>query len=118
VEPGDGGTLVIARSHRIVSRFVDSQPAESRADFRSMRLRFMQHHPWLRALASAEYDSNRTKRFMDEDCDVDGVAVQVVELTGKAGDVVLTHPWLVHHVAYNGGTAPRFMRGKSIHRRG
>jgi hypothetical protein len=47
VAPRSGGTLVISRSHRVVSRFVDSLPADVRADFRTTRLRFMDHQPWL-----------------------------------------------------------------------
>jgi len=35
---------------------------------------------------------------------------------GKAGDVVLTHPWLLHCRAANCATEPRFMRTTDIHR--
>jgi hypothetical protein len=115
VAPRSGGTLVISRSHRVVSRFVDGLPESARADFRSTRLRFMAHHPWLRALANPEYDADRTARFMDEDGDIDGIAVRVVELTGAAGDVVIAHPWTVHHVAINAGSYPRLMRAQSIY---
>lgn len=115
VAPRSGGTLVISRSHRAVSRFVDSLPKSARADFRTTRLRFMDHQPWLRALATPEYDVERTARFMDRDGDVDGIAVRVVELTGAAGDVVITHPWTVHHVAFNAGLYPRLMRAQSIY---
>jgi hypothetical protein len=111
-----GGTLLIARSHKVVSRYLDGQPDEVRADFRRTRLDFMRHHPWLRALASPDYDQERTARFMDEDGDVDGIATRVVELTGRAGDLVITHPWTVHHVAYNTNDYPRLMRGQSIQR--
>jgi hypothetical protein len=116
VAPRGGGTLVIARSHRLVSRFVKDQPDGIRTDFRRSRLRFMEHHPWLRALATPTYDAGRTVRFMDQDGDVDGIAARVVELTGTAGDVVITHPWTVHHVAFNSGSYPRLMRGQSIYR--
>jgi hypothetical protein len=116
VAPRSGGTLVISRSHRVVSRFVDSLPQSVRADFRTMRLRFMDHQPWLRALATPEYDTDRTARFMDQDGDVDGIAVRIVELTGAAGDVVITHPWALHHVASNAGRYPRLMRAQSIYR--
>jgi hypothetical protein len=117
VAPGGGGTLVIARSHQVVSRFLEGQAAEARTDFRRMRLAFMRHHRWLHALASPDYDAGRTARFMHENGDVDGIATRVVELTGKAGDVIITHPWTLHHVAYNAGQHPRLMRGQSIYRR-
>jgi hypothetical protein len=116
VAPRSGGTLVIARSHRLVSRFLAELPKYVRADFRRTRLLFMDHHPWLRVLASPEYDCERTARFMDQDGDVDGIAARVIELTGAAGDVVITHPWTVHHVAFNAGRYPRLMRSQSIYR--
>jgi Phytanoyl-CoA dioxygenase (PhyH) len=116
VAPRSGGTLVIARSHQLVSRFLADLPEGVRADFRNTRLRFMDHHPWLRALATPEYDRERTTRFVDQDGDVNGIAARVVELTGAAGDVVITHPWTVHHVAVNAGRYPRLMRAQSIYR--
>jgi hypothetical protein len=75
----------------------------------------MAHHPWLQTLTTPEYDADRTARFMDEDSDIDGIAVRVVELTGAAGDVVIAHPWTVHHVAFNTGSYPRLMRAQSIY---
>ena len=38
------------------------------------------------------------------------------ELTGDPGDVVLTHPWMLHHVAPNTSSYPRMMRGKTYNR--
>jgi ectoine hydroxylase-related dioxygenase (phytanoyl-CoA dioxygenase family) len=113
-----GGTVVITRSHRIVARFLERQPRELRGDFRSARLAFMRHHPWLRALATPDSTAERNARFMDQEADVDGIGARVVELTGRAGDVVITHPWTVHHVAPNTNDVPRFMRGQSIYLRG
>jgi ectoine hydroxylase-related dioxygenase (phytanoyl-CoA dioxygenase family) len=39
----------------------------------------------------------------------DGIALQVVELSGSAGDVFLLHPLTMHAAAPNAGSAPRFM---------
>jgi ectoine hydroxylase-related dioxygenase (phytanoyl-CoA dioxygenase family) len=119
VEPRGGGTLVVSGSHRVVERFVaDTEPGE-RPDFRACRLRFMKHDPWFRALARTDdSDPDRTARFMESDHDADGIAVRVVELTGEPGDVVLAHPWMLHHAASNAASYPRMMRGKSFYRRG
>lgn len=119
VERHGGGTLVVKGSHRVVARFAAATPPDERDDFRTCRLRFMKHDPWFRALARADdSDPDRNARFMDAEHDADGIAVQVVELTGRPGDVVLTHPWILHHAAPNAATYPRMMRGKSLHRHG
>ena len=118
VEPQGGGTLVVSGSHRVVERFVAATPPDHRTDFRTCRLRFMKHDPWFRALARTnDPDPDRNARFMDSDHDADGIPVRVVELTGKPGDVVLTHPWVLHHTAPNTASYPRMMRGKNFHRR-
>ncbi len=48
---------------------------------------------------------------------VGGTAVRVMELTGRPGDVVLTHPWVLHCAAPNTGTHPRMMLTKNLYRR-
>ncbi len=118
VEPRGGGTLVVSGSHRVVERFVASTEPDARTDFRTCRLRFMKHDPWFRALARADDpDPERTARFMGPDHDADGIPVRVVELTGNPGDVVLAHPWMLHHAAPNTSSYPRMMRGKTYNRR-
>jgi hypothetical protein len=117
VEAQGGGTLVVSGSHRVVERFVAETPPDARADYRTCRLRFMKQDPWFRTLANADDpDPDRNARFMESDHDADGIAVRVVELTGRPGDVVLTHPWTLHHAAPNAASYPRMMRGKSLHR--
>jgi hypothetical protein len=76
-------------------------------------LRILGCDPWLQALSSRTGD-DRTARFMTLP---DDAPLRVVELTGRAGDVVLTHPWLLHSPAPNCGTAPRFMRSMDVWRR-
>ena len=104
-------------SHRVVERFVVSAPSETRADYRTCRIQFMKSDPWLRALARTDdSDPDRNARFMDTEHDADGIGVRVVELTGRAGDVVITHPWTLHHSAPNRASYPRLMRSKAISR--
>jgi len=45
---------------------------------------------------------------------VAGVPVEIVELSGEAGDVVIGHPWLLHRGAPNRGERPRFMRVQRV----
>jgi hypothetical protein len=45
---------------------------------------------------------------------VAGVPVDIVELCGEAGDVVIGHPWLLHRGAPNRGERPRFMRVQRV----
>jgi Phytanoyl-CoA dioxygenase (PhyH) len=119
VEPQGGGTLVISGSHRVVERFVATTPAEARTDYRTCRLRFMKLDRWFQALAQTEDpDPDRNARFMESDHDADGVPVRVVALTGRPGDVVIAHPWTLHHSAPNVASYPRMMRGKTLNRAG
>lgn len=113
-----GGTLIITRSHHLVQRFVASLDPEVLQDHRRTRSKFMSHDPWLRRLANpSDQDPDRTRHFMDDETDVTGIRAQVVELTGKPGDIVIAHPWLVHCVAPNTAQDPRFMRTKTVSHR-
>jgi Phytanoyl-CoA dioxygenase (PhyH) len=119
VEPQGGGTLIVSGSHRAVERFVTTVPPETRADYRTCRIQFMKHDPWFRALARTDDpDPDRNARFMGSEHDADGIGVRVVELTGRPGDVVITHPWTLHHAAANRSSYPRLMRSKAIPRLG
>ena len=111
VGPGAGGTVVVAGSHRLVRRYVEDQPREAleKMKMKQVRKAFLASDPWLRALSSDRDDGDREERFMGADHEVGGVPVRVVELTGRAGDVVVGHPWLLHAPAPNCGTSPRFM---------
>jgi hypothetical protein len=55
---------------------------------------------------------------MDREDHTGGIAVQVTELTGQPGDVVLTHPWVLHSGSPNAGAYPRMMLTKNLYRRG
>jgi hypothetical protein len=45
-----------------------------------------------------------------------GVPVQVVELTGPPGDVVITHLHVFHARSPDTGTVPRLMPAKEVRR--
>jgi hypothetical protein len=46
--------------------------------------------------------------------EVDGVPVDVVELTGAPGDVVITHLHVLHCGSPNTSDSPRYMLGKGV----
>jgi ectoine hydroxylase-related dioxygenase (phytanoyl-CoA dioxygenase family) len=116
VVPHGGGTLLLRRSHRIARRFVESLPDELPPGF-DVRHTFMRHHPWLDELRNPSERPDRTRRFLEQGADIDGVETVVEELVGRAGDVVITHPWIFHCVAPNRSDRPRIMRRSSVSRR-
>ena len=114
VEPGGAGTPQIAGSHKLVANYVADRTGKE-LDFRTVRIAFMKSDPWLKALGMDDDDPDRNARFMSE-TDVDGYPVRVVELTGAAGTVYLTHPWVLHSASANVTKRPRLMRSFVVHR--
>jgi len=115
VPAGSGGTLVVARSHRLIRKFVEARPRAGREKMRITRTAFVASDSWWRALTSPEPQPDRVERLMQRETRVGGLPVRVVELSGEAGDVVIGHPWLLHAGASNCGDSPRLMRVQRIH---
>lgn len=107
-----GGTLVVKSSQHLIRRFVQSVDGLATKKMKVLRKQFDARSKWFSELTDekAPGKSDRILRFMEQDTDVDGVAVRVVELTGSAGDAVLCHPWLVHNGSPNTRDQPRMMR--------
>jgi hypothetical protein len=105
LEPGGGGTPQLAGSHRVIARHLGTTPER---DFTTIRDQVLRSHPWFRSLTS------ETDRPIPLTADIDGLPVRVVELTGSAGDVYLTHPWVFHSIAPNATDSPRMMRSRMI----
>jgi len=118
VPPQSGGTLVVEGSHRILARFVQSLPSEVRRDGTRCFARFLKHDDWFRSLSRGDDDPDRAARFMGREYQAGGTGVRVTELTGRPGDVALTHPWVLHCPSPNAGTYPRMMLTKNLYRRG
>jgi hypothetical protein len=114
VAPRSGGTLIIAGSPRLlIQQRRRTGLDEQRAFGARLWEQFHRSDPWLMALTGlAPSPADRVAAFMDDETVVDGVPLRVVELTGEPGDMVLCHPVIVHCVAPNRGTWPRFMRIK------
>ncbi|TDU84420.1 phytanoyl-CoA dioxygenase PhyH [Kribbella voronezhensis] len=110
LEPGGGGTPQVAGSHRVIARYLTT--TEER-DFKAVRDQVLASHPWFRQLTRKD----RAADLVSE-TDLDGIPVRVVELVGQAGDVYLTHPWVLHSIAPNARDTPRMMRSRMMWRNG
>ena len=73
--------------------------------------------PEAELLRSRPNDARSTATLMEEPVEVDGVPLQIVELTGEPGDAVLCHPAVLHAVSMNCSTVPRFMRRTNVRRK-
>ena len=107
----NGATMVIAGSHRLQASYARTIPAELRAGKTQTWRRFLNEtDPWLAALVShrpADLDDpDRNARFGGSR-DIDGLTVEIRELTGDPGDVHLTHLNLFHAASPNAGERPR-----------
>jgi len=112
LEPAGGGTLYVAGSARLAIALV----ASNRAKLRSAKLReaMKRASPWIAELCSTAGEGERTRRFMHEGAEVEGVRLLVGEMTGEAGDVVLMHPGTLHAGAVNCRQVPRMMLQETI----
>jgi hypothetical protein len=100
VGPGGGATVAIAGSHHLVADWLVQADPSDPGKSRTVRDAIFGMHPWFRDLARATPGHGTTVR---------GVPVEVVELTGRPGDVVFLHPHLLHAASPNHAAAPRFM---------
>jgi len=109
-----GGTLVIAGSHRVIARYLSAHPKQSRLKMKIARRALMSSDPWLESLNPRADEGDWVSRVALLADSVAGVAVEVVELTGEPGDIIVGHPWLLHTPTPNRGDRPRFMRVQRI----
>jgi hypothetical protein len=111
VAPGGGGTPQLAGSHVAFARYLAR--TEER-DYKRTKVEFLESHPWLVRLTKDQGEADRNELLMHTGAEVDGAELRVVECTGGAGDVYITHPWVFHSIAVNGSSRPRLMRSVGI----
>jgi hypothetical protein len=99
VEPGGGGTLVVAGSHRLLNDGVRISSSDLR--------KRLKREPYFAALMSSGTDDRM--HFLHEVGYAGDVEVQVVELTGAPGDVYFMDMRLLHTIAPNTRQRPRLM---------
>jgi hypothetical protein len=113
--PGNGGTMFVAGSHRVVERFGRTADPHVLAKNARARQALLRSDPWFVALRQPGGDpGERVARFMEREGDIDALPVRVVELHGKAGDLLLVHPSVLHCRPPHPGPMPRFMLSKEI----
>lgn len=108
VAPRSGATQILGGSHRLIHQWFKANPPPGRARSADMR-KLLLAHPYIGDLHRDGDPDARVARFMARAEEWDGVALQVAEATGSAGDVILMHPLTLHVAAPNAGSAPRFM---------
>ena len=90
VGPRGGGTMLLPGTHRLVDRYRQDLPTLAGAGMQNWRP-FMRHHPWLARLLDGAVLPDHGRPLVGAAGEIDGVPVQVLELTGSPGDVVITH---------------------------
>lgn len=113
VGPFGGGTMLLPGIHQLVDRYrrtFDEPPAAGNEHWH----RFLRHHPPLGDVLTAATSADGGRSMVGQSFDVDGVRIEVTELQGSPGDVVITHLHVFHASAPNTSDAPRQMLGKLI----
>ena len=107
---------MVRGSHRLAERFVRGlTPEERQQKYTQLKKQFNASDPWLAELTSGDVEAlGRADCFLGATHEIDGVPVCVDDLRGSPGDVVLTHPWILHVTSPNAGPGPRIMLGKNI----
>lgn len=86
-----GGTLMLRGSPALVARFTAEGGVIDDEKMGETRRRFFRSREVLQEMTRTS--GLDLARFMGRDFDIDGVPARVIELTGKAGDIVVCHPW-------------------------
>ena len=109
LDPGGGATLVIEGSHRVVRNFVRKAEPATLSTMKRARKALLKSDPWFARVTRAESLDRPEDWIASRGGTVGGVPVAIKELVGKAGDVYLTHPWLLHSISPNCNATPRMM---------
>lgn len=113
VVPCGGGTMLLPGSHRLVDRYrskFESPPAAGKANWHS----FLRRYAPLDQLLSSAKLRDFGRSMIGERYQIEGIPIDVVELTGKPGDVVITHLHVFHCPSPNTSRTPRHMLAKAV----
>ena len=117
LRPGGGGTVFVAGTHRLVQHLA-GENGVVRLRSADARKALIRTHPWIKRLCSLDQGIDRVRQFMKVGAVIDGNEVRVVEMTGNAGDVLVTHPLLLHAPATNCAKEPRMVLSSTVYRNG
>jgi ectoine hydroxylase-related dioxygenase (phytanoyl-CoA dioxygenase family) len=113
VGPYGGGTMLLPGSHRLVERYrstFDTPPGGGKVNWHP----FLRRHPPLGDLLRGASQPGGGRAMVGARYDIDGIPVDVIELTGSPGDVVITHLHVFHTASPNTGSEPLQMLGKAV----
>lgn len=113
LRPHGGGTLYVAGSHRLVMEMAagERRPIPSAA----VRERLKADHSWFARLWAAKGDAG-VRALIGAPAQAGGVTVQVEEMTGAPGDLILMHPTTLHGLSHNALDRPRMMLTQGVAR--
>ena len=114
VAPRGSGTLVIVGSYQLATP-AGPQAGNARSAHTSENASANVASMFLR-LAERRWRYRPRPRYLVEGAVIDGVHVQIEELTGEPGDVVIMNPRLLHMVAPK-QPSPRMMLLQFLHQR-
>jgi ectoine hydroxylase-related dioxygenase (phytanoyl-CoA dioxygenase family) len=111
LRPCGGGTLILTGSHQLVRQY-----GQHNVKNRAQRNLLGARDRWLAELWSRLPDPapERRQRYLEKGAVVDGVALRVVEITGRPGDAFLMRAETFHAVAPNALDQPRMMLIKGV----
>lgn len=115
VEPHGGATLAVAGSHRVLAALAERAGRELRS--REARKALAASDGWFAALGDCDA-TDREQRFLRDGACVLNVPVRVVELCGRAGDIVLMRAELLHAAAPHARAAPRIVLAPFVYAKG
>ncbi|MHB1446358.1 MAG: phytanoyl-CoA dioxygenase family protein [Acidimicrobiales bacterium] len=109
VEACGGGTLLLAGSHNLVERYRHRLRPDQLGGNATSWGRFMRQHPFLDQLRQGGSSEAPGRDLLGRRVDVEGIAVEAVEVSGVPGDIYLTHGLVFHCVSPNTAGRPRLM---------
>jgi ectoine hydroxylase-related dioxygenase (phytanoyl-CoA dioxygenase family) len=115
LEPGGGGTVYVAGSHRLSMQMMAETPSRGQIRSAGITEALTGESPWIAALRTPGDEARRNARFMDEGARARGIDLRVGEMTGQPGDVVLMHPATLHAPARNARATPRLMLAETVY---
>ncbi len=101
VTPGGGGTVVLAGSHRRLEVLADqlAAPATTEAALAALA----RTEPWLADLFDGKGPTP------PDGCVSEGIPLEIQEMTGSPGDIVLMNPRCLHTISANASPRPRLV---------
>jgi len=114
VESRAAATLVAAGTPRLIDALRLGKGSAWEGRSADVRKALAREAPWFRELTTVRAGEDRIARFMAKPTEFGGSRLQVLELTGDAGDVWLMHPWMLHAPSANCSERPRMVLTERI----